>query len=136
MPIAVLDTLRIELPPTKTYQRRECVWVPGSDGADGRDGTLTVNLQKGRRSGAKLESDTYAVEHQGGPVFLVVKLTGDNAGEVYGVSLHPTHDLSSCTCDAGNFCVGNCKHRDALKALVEYGEFDAALPAPPNTDDF
>jgi hypothetical protein len=127
MPVNVLDALRLELPPTKTYQRRECVWVPGNDGDDARDGTLRINLQKGRQSCAKLESDEYAVERQQGSasLFLLVKLTGDNAGEVYGVSLHPTHELSGCTCDAGKHRVeSGCKHRDAMKALAEYGEFD------------
>jgi hypothetical protein len=126
MPVNILDTLRLELAPTKTHHRRECVWVPGSDGTDHRDGTLTLNMQRGGRSNSKLESDDYAVERVqgGGLVFLLAKLTGENAGELYGVSLHPTHAESTCTCDAGHYRVGNCKHRDALLALCEYGEFD------------
>lgn len=119
--MSVIDLLSDTLPDTKTYHSREWKYVPGNDGTDDRDGTLWVWQTRGRAR----QEDRYGVKRlPGALVFLLVKESGKNVGEVYGVSLNHDHAISTCTCDAGNFKVGNCKHRDALKALVERGEFD------------
>ncbi|MCZ2340784.1 MAG: hypothetical protein LC104_03190, partial [Bacteroidales bacterium] len=71
------------LAPSKTYTVRN--WVYLQVGAD-RPGTLTINLQRSNRFGAKLESEAYGVEEDteallyGSRVFHLCKLSD---GEVY-----------------------------------------------------
>jgi hypothetical protein len=107
-----------ELPDTLTHTERSWVWVPG----DGVlcDGKLTIR-QRRTRGGRRLELDTYLVQEQAarvgvmGRVFLVAKQSGENA-EVYETVIGPQ---MLCNCKAGSCKVPNCKHRDALAAVLE-----------------
>jgi hypothetical protein len=123
--VSVLDLLTGSLPPTATYQRRDWVWLPASEGdyADGRLGTLTIVLQHSRRAGAKQESDSYGVDFESEPVagrgtnFLLVNDTDAGQPDAYRVRIGPE---VSCTCKAGK-CRVPCKHIDAILDVIEQG---------------
>jgi hypothetical protein len=136
--MSVLDMVSGELPPTATYQRRAFVWLPADPGDydDGRLGTLTIVLQHSRRTGAKQESDTYAVEPESEPVgsmgraYLLCNLTDPGQPDVYRCVIAPHASGDSCSCDAGRVDRGRkrkaageleCKHRATLRALMEEG---------------
>jgi hypothetical protein len=126
---SVLDMVTGSLPATATYARRDYVWVPASGGAyaDGRIGSLTLVLQRSRRPGAKVETDTYGVDEEldrplpaGVRAFLLANDTDPEQPDVYRCVVGSdagglVHDR--CACRAGE--VGKtCKHLDAINTLV------------------
>lgn len=121
----VLDMLCLDLPPTATYARRMAVWLPAdpSEG-DGRLGSLTVVLQRSRKAGAVVESDTYAVVadspplNQMGEAYLLLNETDPDQPDVYKVVAGGPQP--SCTCKAG-LCRLPCKHKDAIRAVIDAG---------------
>ena len=117
-----------ELEPSLTYCRRDAVWLPAGQGwySDHRDGTLTITLQHSRRTHAKVESDTYAVERQPTllaipvpAVFLLANLTDPEQAEVYQTVIAGRPEDDQCTCTAGRVRHYRCKHADSLRAVVE-----------------
>lgn len=130
----VLDALNLPLPRTRTYARRSCLWVPVDPTHplwDGRCGTLTIKLQHSKeRAGCTVELDTYAVEEQPpqpgvmGRSFLFLNLTDPTQEDVYEVCLGP---VNLCKCKAGKCRLPACKHRDALEAVIAYGELAEPL---------
>lgn len=118
---SILDGLASgSLPDTRAFTDRAWAWVPSTEPP--ADGRLTIRQRKTR--GRRLhEIDSYLVAEQEpqpgimGRVFLVAKQNGANA-EVYQTIVGP---LSFCDCTASRCHVPNCKHRDALAALVAEG---------------
>jgi hypothetical protein len=135
--MSVLNMLSGRLNPTATYAVREWRWVPNDPEAnpEGPLGELTIILQKAERNGrtrpTKVESDTYAVAEEPGfdavgRHFLLMNLTDPAQPEVYGVQIGPRG--CDCNCKQGQVDRGRravnddevgCKHRDAMKAVLE-----------------
>lgn len=121
----VLDTITGELGTTKTYKGgRFFVWTPGSD-----LGHLTIKLQRAAGCGRKIEVDTYAVKEI--PIrgldrmFLLVNLA--DAAE-HQLLIGPNEQ---CTCPAAECKVPEpCKHRAAMRHLVESGILDGLESEP------
>lgn len=120
--LSILDAVSDEMEPTRTYARRVWLWVPADTthpAWDGRLGDLTIQLQRTRRAGCRVEQDTYAVQDEYGPdgrEFLLLNLTDPDQEDVYRV--HP--ESQTCSCTAAQ-CGQICKHRDALSALLARG---------------
>lgn len=128
----VLDSVTIDLPPTRTYRRREAQWF-GKD-ANGFAGVI-LRLWHGRRAGSRMvERDLYqVVEEQPDPgvicrQFRFLNRTDPDQEFPYKVRIGLNH---SCTCDAGRAKVpgeaghtDGCKHRDALRAALDSGFWD------------
>jgi len=121
-----------DLPASKTHAVRRWTWVRRSDPHALEDGVLTITLRRSAKPGAASDDDSYAVAEQPEAVrgwrrFFLVNLTDRTQKDVYEVVLGGRGD--TCTCDAGKYRVPNCKHRDALRAVVRAGGF-ARDPEP------
>lgn len=130
--LLVLDTLTGECSPTKTYARRQWVYVPEDRGAPGWTGAyahVTIVMQKTGGGFAKAETFKYLVEEQvehgrAGRLFILVKRGPENPdGELYECFVADDERLSSCTCTAGQCRVDNCKHRDCIRDIIANGGF-------------
>lgn len=129
-----LDMMTISLPPTATYRRRDAIWVPPPRGyyLVDREGTLTIVLQASRRTGAKVTSDSYAVQEEldmglpgGVRSFLLENETEPDAYGPFRCIVGAMVEV--CFCEIGWFDsrratrnVG-CKHRAALSELCKQG---------------
>ena len=131
----VLDATTLDLPRTRTYEKREVQWF-GKD-ANGFAGVI-IRLWDGhyRRRGSNAgrmgcESDFYEVHERPPPAgvmareFHVLNITDDGQKFEYRVLVGRNH---SCTCDAGRAKVPSedgvtdgCKHRDAVRAALSEG---------------
>lgn len=133
----MIDSLSLDLGPTRTYGRRSACWIPVDETDerwDGRTGSLITNVQKAAGYGRRCEVDSYAVEEvplepgEHGRAFLLVKTdprTDDPAAdEVYRCVVNDRG--GRCTCKAGSCRVEVCKHRDALALVISYD----VLPTP------
>lgn len=118
------------LPPTLCYAVRRWTWLRHSDPTALADGQLTITQRRTLTPGTTSVVERYDVAQQLAPipgwqVFFCVNLT---SGEVYEVTLGDRGDL--CTCRAGLFKVASgCKHRHALRAVIQAGGFDRDTPA-------
>lgn len=138
-----------DLDPTSTYAVRLWLFVPAdlaSPHWDGRHGTLIVIQGRSGTPGTKRDRSQYAVQEflnpgNGGRMFLLRKLddpTPDEtipaAVEAKGPSKGTVHELylgdgtlpARCNCDAAKAGLPNCKHRDAILAVIAKG----GLPEP------
>lgn len=135
-----------DLPETKTYPVRNWLYVPAdlmSNAWDGRVGTLVIVQRRSAGPDAKPDTGVYAVQDvlntgPGGRQFMLKKenepgatVTADAAAddakdEVHEVFLGDGNLPPKCSCDAGRAGLPNCKHRDALAAVIAKG----GLPAP------
>lgn len=102
------------LPRTRSHARRDYTLV-GS--------TLTI-----RQGWADCERYTLDEDHATGARGRVFLLLKDSDGEVYEVFLaHDGPAADCCTCQGARMRQGpSCKHRDALRDLLEHGD----LPHP------
>lgn len=124
----------LDLGPTESHAERRCTWLPATPGdyPDDRMGTLTVTCKGSSRTRGRVDSASFAVDEQpygvpGKRLFLLCKLTGGNAGEIYQVLTGPVPASDECTCTAGRIDWYRCRHRDAMRALIEDGALE---PAP------
>jgi hypothetical protein len=138
-----------DLEPNKTYQVRHWLYVPAdltSHEWDGRVGTLIIVQGRSATPGTKRDRGVYAVQEvfnpgAGGRQFIIVKqddptdppaevpaaVPEDGAKhEIYEVFLGDGLLPARCDCDAGKAGLPNCKHRDAIAAVVAAG----GLPEP------
>ena len=136
---AAPDEFTGELPPTETYSRRAWTWEPAGPDADGRLGTLTIELERDR--GGR-EYDEYAVAELDplpglmGRVFRLVNMSetpplpGFGERTAYEVVVG---GLARCGCPAGQFRAQHgekaCKHLAVLALLVGSGVI-GSTPAP------
>ncbi len=123
----MMPVLAGRLPPTTTYARREWQWLPGPDGCDG---TLMISLTHGRRV-IRTETDFYMVQEErdlGLPTavrsFLLENELDPDPYGPFRVIVGGMAEL--CGCEAGWFDRSRprptgCKHKDALRALIEQG---------------
>ena len=133
MTTAALDMATGSLGATKTYARRDWVWLPCGpwDYPDHRIGTLTLVMQKSRRAGAVQEVDHYAVQEEtdealpeGIRSFLLENETKPHPDGPYRCVVGALRE--TCSCKAGQIDrprveeVG-CKHRSAIAALINEG---------------
>ena len=134
MTSAALDMQTGSLPPTASYARRDWVWMPADPchWSDGRIGTLTIILQHANsRPGCKQEVDHYGVQEEtelglpsGIRSFL---LENDSDPDEYGPFRCMVGGMvETCGCEAGGADrrrrePTSCKHRDALKDMIEQG---------------
>lgn len=120
-----------EMAPTASYHTRRWEWEPAdvaADRWDGRDGTLWIAVEHGR----KVEEDGYKVEEMDplpgltGRVFRLTNLTDPDVKEPYRVVVGA---LQECTCMAGA-CRKNatCKHLDAMRAICGMESYQSAQP--------
>lgn len=124
----MLSTLA--LPPTKTYARREAIFLPAFGDCDGRLGSLTI-LLCGKRT--RFEGDRYivapGVSAPGHRQYLLANQSDPKADEIYTVTIGRTPALDDCTCRAGQTIGGfsthdRCKHMASLRALLDEGVID------------
>lgn len=129
--------LKLDLAPTPTYKSRIATWLPAEDrSVEDCDGRLTIDLQRSLRAGAKVESDTYAIQEDLAQstldfrVFQVLNLTDPDQADVYETVISDDpHVPSRCSCmgsKCGHKRAISCKHIDALKAVEAAG----GLPVP------
>ena len=126
----VLDMTQGVLEPTATSARREWIWIPAAPGVydDGRIGSLTILLQKGRGGHCRPEVDTYGVDEDlaaarpaGCRVFLLRNDTDDSQPDVYACVVGMDHRgeiHQRCTCRAAEMGKA-CKHTATLLAMLE-----------------
>ena len=119
------------LAPTISYHTRDYAYERHS-GHDLADGTLTLQVQRGR----KTVSNTYALQCERAEsgflavVYLAKAFSED--GEVYGVEMS-LDGRSRCSC-TGFARHGNCKHNDAIRDLIAKGQLDEVHPDEIDTE--
>lgn len=130
----VLETTTFDLPPTRTYQRREAQWFGKDD--NGFAGVI-IRLwdghyrSRGSNAGRQgYESDLYEVKEEAPPVgvmaraFTFLNRLDDKQELPYRVFVGRNH---SCSCAAGRAKVPGengstgCKHRDSVCAAIADG---------------
>jgi hypothetical protein len=123
-----LEPCRGELPPTRAYDRRQWTWEPADryDSVD-RDGTLTILLTHTGKRRVRTEVSVYAVqvelevlEELGVWSFLLENWTENDPLGPFRCIVGSAHEC--CGCEAFRYGLG-CKHRDALRAILEQGAF-------------
>jgi hypothetical protein len=134
--VALAAECRGELPPTRSYDRRSYSWVPADPGVfDSHvDGTLTIFLTHTGKRIVRNEVFVYAVEVEweaavdfGVRSFLLENFTEPDEQGPFRCVVGGMHE--TCGCEAGSFDKRrveptSCKHRDALRALLQQGGFD------------
>jgi hypothetical protein len=107
--------------PTVSYSTREYAYERFS-GNDLADGTLTLQVQRGR----KVTASTYALQCERAESCLLTAVylakEGSEDGEVYGIEF-ATDGRSRCSC-TGHARHGTCKHNDAIRDLLAKGQLD------------
>ena len=136
-----------DLEPNTTYQVRHWLFVPAdltSHSWDGRHGTLVIVQGRSGKPDTKRDRGIYAVQEvmnagAGGRQFLLAKQDDDTAETIApavsdGARKDEIHEVflgdgvlpARCNCKAGQVGLPNCKHRDALAAVVAAGGLPAA----------
>ncbi len=136
--LSILDAVRDTLPPTRTYQLREFIFIPADSRERGEDGLgrLTLKLQNrtGKRHNYRYDLDSYVLDDggvepgdEGGRGYFLLNLTDPEAEEVYRCVIGGMKP-PRCNCKAGKCRVPGepditegCKHRDAIQHLIEGG---------------
>jgi hypothetical protein len=136
--LRVLDLASGVMAPTLTYKVREWRYVPAGPECP-YDGELTIILQRAlrreRRDGSlgaarKLEQDTYAVyelAEECGPAARVFLLENLTEPDEYGpLKCVVGGAVETCSCEMGRVDSRRveptgCKHRSAIRALIEAG---------------
>jgi hypothetical protein len=106
--VPAIEPVTGELPPTATYTDREWEWLPLPEMSGG---LLTIRTRRGRQVCEKV----YAVRRQPTNGFLLRDVRSDVTYQCW-----PEGWLPRCTCPAGK-CGQECKHREALAALIGEG---------------
>lgn len=126
-----VSMIRDLLPPTRSYQVREFIFVPGS-GGDGL-GRLTLKLQHRYGVHRAYDLDSYRLDidetpepgDHGGRAFWLENITDPDAEEVYRCVVGGL--TPKCGCKASRCQVRDqdgelvCKHASALRHLIQQG---------------
>lgn len=140
-----------DLEPTSTYAVRHWLFAPADPSSqywDGRHGTLVIVQGRSGKPDTKRDRGLYAVQEfinpgAGGRHFHLAKLDDPPAeGETTPAAIDPDDKKKKgaihavylgdgvlpprCDCDAGKAGLPNCKHRDALAAVIAKGGLPAA----------
>ncbi len=127
---AALEMTTGELGATKTYTSRRFVWVPHKWHVDGRLGTLTLVLQRGKRGRGTDDIDSYGVQETGERYpagvrgFYLKNDTDPEQEDVYECVVGSIDNglvIDRCTCKAAKCKIDNCKHRDFFNHAIEEG---------------